>query len=128
MLAERGRVRGVDSDIEILDAISGLRVGPELIDDGNFDGPWEREEFLKIDRTYTETRKLDATHEYSGLQELQVGREYILRILGGEWSWWTEDTIDEVMTYAGERGSMGLGKTEAIKFASAGEEKFRVVE
>ena len=128
VLTERGRVRGSDSDLEILDAISGFCVGPERIDDGNIDGPWQREEFLRIDRTYTETRKLDATRKYYCLPELQVGKEYILRILGGEWSWWTEDTVDEVMTYAGERGSMGLGKTEAIKFASAGEEKFRVVE
>ena len=87
LLAERGRVQGADSDIEILDATSGFRVGPELIDDGNMDGPWQREEFLRIDRKYTEIRKLDATRKYCGLEELQVGREYILRHLGGEWSW-----------------------------------------
>ena len=126
-LAERELARRTNSDIEILDAASRHRVGPELIDI-NVDGPWQREDFLCIGTTHQEHRTLDATCGYDGLGELQFGREYILRHLGGEWGWWTKESIDAVMTYAGERGGFGLGKTEAIQVGSAGEARFRVVE
>lgn len=128
VLAERPRVARNDSDIEILDAETGARIGPEQIED-NLDGPWQGEEFLRIDGTYTETRTLDAKRltEFGG-QGMRVGQEYVLRHLGEMWEWWSEDTIDEVMKYAGERGGMGLGRTEGIKFKSGGEMRFRVVE
>lgn len=84
---------------------------------------------MRIDGTYTETRTLDAKRltEFGG-QGMRVGQEYGLRHLGEMWEWWSEDTIDEVMKYAGERGGMGLGRTEGIKFVSGGEMRFRVVE
>lgn len=129
VLAERPRVACTDSDIEILDAETGARIGPEPIE-LNVDGPWQREDFVRIDNgTYTETRTFNPKRltEF-GDQGLQVGREYVLRHLGGKWEWWSEDPIDEVMKYAGERGSMGLGRTEGIEFKSGGEGKFRVVE
>ena len=114
--------------MEILDAETGARIGPEPIED-NLDGPWQEEEFLRIDGTYAETRTLDAERltEFEG-PGMRVGQEYVLRHLGETWEWWSEDTIDEVMKYAGERGEMGLVRTEGIKFKSGGEMRFRAVE
>lgn len=93
------------------------------------DGPWQGEEFLRIAGTYTETRTWDAKRltEFGG-QGMRVGREYVLRHLGEMWEWWSGDTVEEVMEYAGERGGMGLGRTEGIRFESGGEMRFRVVE
>ncbi|KAF2833772.1 hypothetical protein CC86DRAFT_365586 [Ophiobolus disseminans] len=126
VLANRAQVQSLLSDIEILDGTLRSQVGPDSIiackDDGH-----EREEFLRIDGTYTEHREL----EFAGLiwedVELKVGEEYILRHLGGQW-WWTEDTIDEIMTYLNSTTSVGLAMTERIEFASAGEVRFKVVE
>ncbi|KAL8743240.1 MAG: hypothetical protein Q9190_004391 [Brigantiaea leucoxantha] len=116
-LAERESVRMANIDIEILDATSRELIGPDPIDDGNRDGFWVRGDFLEINEAYTEDRIVNDTRR-NGLEDLQVGREYILRHLPGEWSWWTKDTLDEVMTYV-DRGD--LGRCESIKFASAGE-------
>ena len=77
---------------------------------------------------YTEYRELDVTRPIWDLGALKVGEEYVLRSLGESWSWWTDDAIDQVMTYAGERCSLGLGKTAAIDFASAGEHNVKLVE
>ncbi|KAG7005195.1 hypothetical protein G7Y79_00021g050620 [Physcia stellaris] len=128
VLAERPRVARSDLDIEILDAETGARIGPEPIEE-NLDGPWQREEFLRIDGTYTETRSLDAKRlmEFGG-QGMRVGQEYVLRHLGERWEWWSEDLVDEVMEYAGERGGMGLGRMEGITVESGGEMRFKVVE
>lgn len=84
---------------------------------------------MRIDGTYTQTRTLDAKRltEF-GDQGMRLGQEYVVRHLGEIWEWWSEDTIDEVMRYAGERGGMGLGRREGIKFKSGGEMRFRVVE
>ena len=84
---------------------------------------------MRIDGTYTETRTLDAKRlvEFGG-QGMRVGQEYILRHLGEMWEWWSEDVIDEVMEYAGERGGMGLGRMEGITIESGGEIRFKVVE
>jgi hypothetical protein len=59
--------------------------------------------------------------------ELKVGEEYTLNHLGGQW-WWTENTIDEVMTYLDSKSSFDLEMTERIEFASANEVKFKVVD
>jgi hypothetical protein len=131
VLAERKDVRAKDSDVEIGDPISGSRLGPEMIDDGNEDGPWSREDFLTIDGTYTEHREIDAASPFwEDLRALKIGEEYVLRYVGGTWPWWSEDTIDQVMMYAGSRGdlSLGLGMTESIELTSGGEHKFTVVE
>ena len=79
--------------------------------------------------TYTETRTFNPKKltEFGG-KGFVVGREYVLRHLGGVWNWWSEDPIDEVMKYAGEGCSMGLGSRKEIKFESGGEVRFRVVE
>lgn len=110
VLAERPRVARNDLDIEILDAETAACIGPERIEE-NLDGPWQREEFLRIDGTYTETRTLDAKRlmEFGG-QGMRVGQEYVLRHLGEMWEWWSEDMVDEVMKYAGERGGGGIGE------------------
>ena len=128
VLAERPRVIGNGSDIEILDADTGACIGPVRIED-NLDGPWQGDEFLRIDETYTETRTLDAKRltEFGG-PGMQAGKEYVLRHLGEKWEWWSEDPIDEVMKYAGDRDGMGLERTELIRFKSGGEMRFKVVE
>lgn len=84
---------------------------------------------MRIDGTYTETRTLDAERltEFGG-PGMRVGQEYVLRHLGEVWEWWSGDAVEEVMEYAGERGGMGLGRTEGIEFESGGEVRFRVVE
>lgn len=55
---------------------------------------------------------------------LKIGEEYVLRSLGGTSPWWTEDPIDEVMVYAGDRSNftLCLGTTEPGGFESAGEQ------
>ena len=104
-------------------------MGPERIDDGDINGLWGREEFVKFEEggTYVEERGFEGGFE-PFFKPLRVGREYILRHLGGEWEWWTRDSVEEVMEYAGERGGLGLGRVEHIVFEGAGEVRFRVVE
>ena len=130
VLAERDRVKLSDSDIEILDAVTRKRVAPDLIDDGNIDGPWRREEFLRLDSEvpYIERRVLDPMRRYSGLEELRVGGVYVLRVLKGKWEWWSEDSVDEVMRYALQRGDGSLGAVPPIDLVCEEEVKFEVVE
>lgn len=128
VLAERERVQSGNSDIEILDAGTRTRVAPDLIDDGNMDGPWQREEFLRLEGTYKEHRDLDPLKPYSGLEELKVGSQYVLRLLDGEFPWWSEDTVDKIMEYAGDRGDGSLGSAKSIKLAGGDEVTFTVVE
>ena len=128
VLAERERVQGGNSDIEILDAGTRKRVAPDLIDDGNIDGPWQREEFLRLEGAYKEHRVLDPLKPYSGLEELKVGTQYILKLLDSEFPWWSEDTVDEIIKYAGDRGDGSLGIAESINLAGGDEVTFSVVE
>ena len=120
VLAERPRVARSDLDIEILDAETGARIGPEPIEE-NLDGPWQREEFLRVDRTHTEMRTLDAKRlvEFEG-EGMRVGREYVLRHLGEMWEWWSEDVIDEVMKSAGERGEWDWGGRMGLRLRVEG--------
>ena len=130
VLAERPLVACTDSDIEILDAETGARIGPELIEINSDGQSWKREDFLRIeDGTYVETRTLDAKRLTDfGNEGIRLGREYVLRHLGTRWEWWSGDTVEEVMEYAGERGGMGLGRTEGIETKSGGVMRFRAVE
>ncbi|KAL1594348.1 hypothetical protein SLS60_010108 [Paraconiothyrium brasiliense] len=129
VLATRDAVISSDADIELIDPMSGARLGPEMLDDGNEDGPYQPSDFTRLDSVYTEHRELDITspHWQELKGKLSVGEEYVLRYLGGKWRWWTEDTIEEVLMYAGERGSMGLGESGVIDFGGK-ECAFRVVE
>ena len=134
VLAERHRARNVDSDIEIvLDETSShkRRVAPDLIDDGNIDGPWQPEDFLQLAPgvPYREQRVLDPIGKgHNSLADLQVGTSYVLRVLNDHWFWWTFDSVEEVMRYAGERGSGSLGHTSAIELTCSDEMIFCVVE
>ncbi|KAJ4359884.1 uncharacterized protein N0V89_000440 [Didymosphaeria variabile] len=129
VLAMREAVRSSDADIELRDPLSGARLGPEMLDDGNEDGPYHPRDFLRLDGAYTEHRELDLTspHWQDVKGKLSVGEEYVLRYVGGKWEWWTEDTIEEVMMYAGERGGMGLTESGGIEIEGR-ECRFRVVE
>lgn len=135
VLAERRRAILIDHDIEIvLDEISGhrRRVAPDLIDDGNIDGPWQPEDFLQLRPgvPYREIRWLDPTGGHkNSLADLQVGTSYILRVLSNRWVWWSFDSVKEVMRYAGDRGSAAsLGYTSAIQLVCSDEVRFCVVE
>ena len=119
-----------NSDIEILDAVTQQRVAPDLIDDGNMDGPWRRDEFLRLDPEVpcVERRVLDPTRRYSGLEELRVGSVYVLRVLKGGWDWWSEESVDEVMRHAGLRGDGSLGAVLPIDLVCGEDVRFEVVE
>ena len=134
VLAERHRARSVDNDIEIvLDGTTGdqRRVAPDLIDDGNIDRPWQAEDFLQLvpEVPYQERRVLDpAAKGHGSLADLEVGISYILRVLDNSWVWWSFDPVEEVMRYAGERGSGSLGYASVVKLTCSDEVKFCVVE
>lgn len=128
VLAERDSAKAGNSDMAILDATTGKRVAPDLIDDGNKDGPWLRREFLRLEpgMPYVEDRVFDGSDRYSGLDDLEIDKEYLLRMAESQW-WWTYDGIDTVMGYAGDRGSGGLGPAENINVRCEKVVKFRTV-
>ena len=129
VLAERDRAKTGNTDMEILDSATRKRVAPDIIDAGNDDGPWLREEFLRLDpgEPYVEHRVFDPTGIYSGLEDLKAHTDYVLRMVNAEWGWWSFDDIDTVMGYAGERGSGRLGPATAIHLICNEEAKFHVV-
>lgn len=124
VLADRSFVKSVYSDINIRDSTSRVQDAPNIIVCCD-DDEEQRQEFLRLKGTFTEHRELNI----SDWEELkpEVGTEYILRHLPGTW-WWTDESIDEVMTYLGSKSSLSLAYTDCIKFASAGEVRFKVVE
>ena len=129
VLAERGSAKAGHADMEILDSATKKRVAPDLIDAGNMNGPWLREEFLRLDpgEPYVEHRVFDPTNIYSGLENLKLHTDYILRMVDTEWGWWSFDDVDTVMGYAGERGSGRLGPAKAISLICNNENKFHIV-
>jgi hypothetical protein len=126
VLAHRARVKSEYSDVKILDATSRVQLAPDLIVCRDED-EHQREEFLRLEGTYTEHRELDFGGPIWEELELEVGKEYILSHLGGKW-WWTEDTVDEIMDYLDSWSNAGLEMAEGIEFAGADEVKFKVVE
>lgn len=130
VLAERHRVKATESDFEILEDSTGTRVAPDIIDDGDIEGPWQREDFLRLvpGVPYVEQRVLNPTIAYSGLEDLKVDTAYTMRMPRSNWPWWSFDDVDEVMRYASERGSMSLGYAPPIDLTCHDEAKFRVVE
>ena len=129
VLAERDSAKAGNADMEILDSATKKRVAPDMIDAGNMDGPWLREEFLRLNpgEPYVEHRVFDPTDIYSGLEDLKPHTDYVLRMVDTEWGWWSFDDIDTVMEYAGERGSGRLGPAKAIHLICYEEAKFHVV-
>ncbi|MCJ1453305.1 hypothetical protein MMC28_003651 [Mycoblastus sanguinarius] len=113
VLAERPLVRDTCGDIVILDASSRERAGPDLID-VNDDGPWEPQDFLRLEpnKPFTETRTLSTGVPYSDTADLVKGKGYIIRYQPNQWMWWGFDDIPKVMQYAGNRGeSNGLASS-----------------
>ncbi|CAD6579777.1 MAG: hypothetical protein ASARMPRED_009246 [Alectoria sarmentosa] len=102
-LAERDDVKTSNKDMEILSSETRLPIDSDLIDDGNMSGPWR------------------------GLENLRVGEEYILRMSDSQWPWWSEDSVDEVMKYAGDRESGRLGHVPSIELVCQNEAKFRAM-
>lgn len=131
VLAERHRVRATNSDFEILDDSTNTRVAPDIVDDGDIEGPWQREDFLRLAPgiPYVEQRILDPSVAHSGLEDLKVDTDYRMRMPKSSWTWWSFDDVDEVMRYAGDRGdSMSLGYAWPIDLVCRDEAKFRAVE
>lgn len=127
VLASRERPVSEYSDIKILDASSHRRVFPNLIVcSGDGDVP-KREDFWTLKRAHTEYRKVDPQSSFWSDVKLEVGKEYILSHQGGKW-WWTEDSIDEVLSYLESWSSAGLAAGGEIEFAGADEVRFKVVE
>lgn len=127
VLAERDSVKACNTDLEILDSATRKRVAPDRIDAGNMDGPWLREEFLRLDpgEPHVEHRIFDQL--YSGIEELKPHTDYVLRIVDTEWGWWSFDDIDTVMGYAGERGAGRLGPAKVIHPICDEEATFRTL-
>ena len=127
VLAERDDVICMNGDIEIVDKSTGNRVAPDLIDGGDIEGPWRQDEFLTLEpgREYVEKRSL---RPQDGLDTMRPDSEYVLRFPANSWTWWTFDGVDEVMQYAGDRGSGSLGKALPINLICDDEVEFRTTE
>ncbi|CAF9918726.1 hypothetical protein IMSHALPRED_004389 [Imshaugia aleurites] len=128
-LAEREDIKTSNKDVEVLSSETRLPIDSDLIDDGNMSGPWRREDFLRMEPEvpYVESRVLDPTKAYSGFENLRVGEEYVLRMPNSQWPWWSEDSVDEVMSYAGDRDSGQLGHMPSIELICHDEVRFRAV-
>jgi hypothetical protein len=121
-----------DTDVEILNASTRKRIFPDIDVCWEEDDP-KRDEFLRLDGSYTEHREVgfnDPRYEacFEGI-ELNVGEEYILRpaVDNKAW-WWTEDTIDELFAYLESGSNLGLAGVEYITFECRNEVRFKVVE
>jgi hypothetical protein len=126
VLSNRSFVKSVYSDINIRDSTSRVQDAPNIIVCRD-DDEEQRQNFLRLEGTFTEHRELSISDPFWEELKPEVGKEYILRHLPGRW-WWTDESIEEVMTYLGSKSSLGLAYTDCIKFASAGEVRFKVVE
>ena len=51
-------------------------IDSDLLDDGNMSVPWRHEDFLRFEPEvpYVESRVLDPTKAYSGLENVKLGR------------------------------------------------------
>ncbi|KAF2829427.1 hypothetical protein CC86DRAFT_404068 [Ophiobolus disseminans] len=77
VLGKRGDVQDFESDIAIIDPASNARIAPYILDVDD-ERPLQREDFLRIEGTYTEHRRMDpSSPKWEGLEELMVGEEYI---------------------------------------------------
>lgn len=128
VLADRSFVKAVNFDINIRDDTSRFDDAPNIIvcRDDDEDGKEQKQEFLTLNGTFTEHREINISDPFWEELQPEVGKEYILRHLPGTW-WWTDESIDQVMTYLRSKSSLGLPSTDYIKFASAGEVRFKVV-
>ena len=127
VLAQRQDAMATNSDIEIIDIESHKRVAPDLIDDGNNDGPWRREDFLVLNpgKGYVEERTLRMR---DGLENLQLGKEYVLRHVKSRWSWWSFDGVDKAVQLAKDGRLKLLSTTSSIDLECRDECKIQVVE
>ncbi len=130
VLAERHRIKTTESDVEVLEPSTNTRVAPDIIDDGDIEGPWQREDFLRLipEVPYVERSVFNPTIAHSGLEDLKVDNQYLLRMPESRWTWWSFDDVDEVMGYAGERDTGSLGQVPPIDLICHDEVMFRVVQ
>ena len=122
-------LQSINTEIEILDVDTRQRVAPDLIDVNDDGRPIVREEFLRLNpgEPHVERRVLDPTKRYSGLEDLKVDTRYVLHMIENRW-WWSYDTVDEIIEYAGERGLAGLRPTQPIDLISCNEVGFRTAQ
>ena len=88
-----------------------------------------REDFLRLnpEEPHVERRILDPVERYSGLEDLIVDTKYALRMTESPW-WWSYDSVDEVLKYAGDRGLGGLQPTRPIDLISSNEVDFLTIQ
>ncbi|KAH3976496.1 hypothetical protein HBI56_113190 [Parastagonospora nodorum] len=122
VLADRAAVMKQVSDIEILDGKTRARLGPDKINICKDAQDPVREQFIRMSGSYTEQRVLDFEHPLWEDMNLEVGGEYIIRHLGDK-RWWSEDTIDDILTYLDTKSNLGLVATKQIEFEGGREEK-----
>ena len=115
----------LDSGIDIIDAVSGKRVGPDQFEICD-EGPWEAEDFMRPQPgvPYVQSRTLSPTGGAPDLPLLTSGREYIVRYQDLEW-WWGYDEIDEMRAYAGDRSNIRPPRVTSIRPVPENEVKFR---
>jgi hypothetical protein len=127
VLADRATVIKQVSDIEILDGKTRARLGPDEINICKDAEDPVREQFIRMSGSYTEQRVLDFEHPLWEDMNLEVGGEYIIRHLGDK-RWWSEDTIDDILTYLDTKSNLGLVATKEIEFEGGGEVRFTTTE
>lgn len=122
-------LESINTEIEILDLATRKRITPDLIDVYDEDRPLMREDFLRLnpEEPHVERRVLDPTERYSGLEDLKVDTKYALRMTESPW-WWSYDSVDEVLKYAGDRGLGGLRPTRPIDLTSSNEVGFLTIQ
>ena len=128
MLTSKPTVVATHSDIEIVDVTTQKRVAPDLIDDGDVEGLWDREDFLILEpgKPHAEERTLSMK---DGLEELQPGSDYILRFPKNSWRWWSYDSLDDVMRLGKRHEATDyFGDEFSIDLVCHDEVKVRVVE
>ena len=122
-------LESINTEIEILDIATRRRVAPEMINVCGEDGPLVREDFWRLNpgEPRVERRVLDPTKRYSGLEEIKIDTKYVLHMIESQ-CWWSYDSVDEVLKYAGERGSGGLRPTRPIDLISSNEVGFLTIQ
>lgn len=89
VLAERDSAIAGNTHMEILEGVTRNRLAPDMIDTGNDDGPWLREDFLRLEPgvPHVEHATFEPAYKHSGLEALEVNREYLLRMVDNEGGW-----------------------------------------
>ncbi|KAI4116551.1 MAG: hypothetical protein LQ338_007690 [Usnochroma carphineum] len=124
-----------NSDIGIFDSSTGKRVAPDIVDAGN-----ENEEdlvlqeedllhFRRGDQGWGQIIENRTLIMEDGLEDLEVGRDYVLKLIegGSRWTWWSDDG-DGHKDAETKRTIEEDGKVDVVIEDGKGEAKIRVIE